>query len=225
MSDHDHHRNHDHGHGHASDQGVKAMFRYLRWAPQLWRSDINDAVVDLVGPVEGETVLDIGAGLGAGAFRAARAGASVVAVEPTPFLRRLLVIRRIFERERQRITVADGSAEHLPADSQTIDALWAVNTMHHWIDADAAALEMKRVLVPGGRVALVDEDFENPEHPEHERFGANADDHEHHGFTKVDVEQMGDRLRRVGLVDVVASERQLAGRPVIAITARAAAGR
>ncbi len=201
------------------------MFRYLRWAPQLWRSEINDAVIDLVAPADGETVLDIGAGLGAGTIRAARAGASVVAVEPTQFLRRLLTLRRTVDRTRKLITVADGSAEHLPAASQTIDALWAVNTMHHWVDADVAAVEINRVLVPGGRVVLVDEDFENPDHPEHERFGANAADHDHHGFTKVDAEQMGDRLRGVGLVEVVAGERQLAGRPVIAITARAAADR
>lgn len=201
------------------------MFRYLRWAPQLWRSDINDAVVALVAPADGEIVLDIGAGLGAGTIRAARAGASVVAVEPTPFLRRLLTLRRTVDRARKLITVAHGSAEHLPAASQTVDALWAVNTMHHWVDADVAAAEINRVLVPGGRVVLVDEDFENPEHPEHERFGANAADHDHHGFTKVDAEEMGERLRGVGLVEVVAGERQLAGRPVIAITARAVADR
>ena len=201
------------------------MFRYLRWAPQLWRSDINDAVLALVAPAEGETVLDIGAGLGAGTIRAARAGAAVVAVEPTPFLRRLLTLRRTFERSRNLITVADGSAEHLPVASQTIDALWAVNTMHHWVDPDIAVGEINRALVPGGRVVLVDEDFENPEHPEHERFGSNAEEHNHHGFTKVDAEKMGERLAGAGLVEVLAGERQLAGRPVISITARAASGR
>lgn len=222
MSDHSQHGHHDHGHGHESDQGVKAMLRYLRWAPQLWRSEINDAVVALVEPAAGEMVLDIGAGLGAGTIRAAQAGASVVAVEPTPFLRRLLTIRRTFTRSRKLITVVDGAAEHLPVGSQTVDALWAVNTMHHWVDADVAAAEITRVLVPGGRVVLVDEDFENPDHPEFERFGAKAGDHDHHGFTMVDAAQMGDRLRAVGLVDVVAGERQLADRPVIAVSARAA---
>ncbi len=197
------------------------MLRYLRWAPQLWRS-INDAVIALVAPVKGETVLDIGAGLGAGTFRAAQEGASVVSVEPTPFLRRLLSFRRTFGRTRKLITVADGSAEHLPVGSHTVDALWAVNTMHHWVDADVAAVEINRVLVPGGRVVLIDEDFENPDHPEYERFGVTAADHDDHGFTRVDAKEMGERLRNAGLVDLVAGERQLAGRPVIAVTARAA---
>ncbi len=26
------------------------MLRYLRFAPQMWRSDVNDAVIDLVDP-------------------------------------------------------------------------------------------------------------------------------------------------------------------------------
>ena len=47
----------------------------------MWRSEVNDAVIDLVAPVAGETVVDIGAGMGPGTVRAGARGASVVAVE------------------------------------------------------------------------------------------------------------------------------------------------
>ena len=195
------------------------MLRYLRWAPEMWRSDINDAVIDLVAPGAGERVVDIGAGMGPGTVRAARTGASVVAVEPTPFMRHILTVRRRFQRARDRIAVVDAAAEALPVADGSIDAVWAVNTMHHWVDPGRGAAEIGRVLVAGGRAVLVDEDFTDPIHPEYQRFGAGHDDD--HGFDMVDADRMGELLRGAGLVDVEAGKRQLADRPVLAVTGRA----
>ncbi|MCP3991226.1 MAG: hypothetical protein GY724_19280 [Actinomycetia bacterium] len=75
---------------------------------------------------------------------------------------------------------------------------------------------------------LADEDFDDPRHPEHEAFGSchhNDDDNEnhHHGFSMVDADEMGGRLREVGLRDVEAAKRDLAGRPAITVTAGAPA--
>jgi SAM-dependent methyltransferase len=205
-------------HGHRHDRGVAGALRYLRWLPELWRSAINDAVVDLAAPQAGERAVDIGAGLGAAAIRAAGSGADVVAVEPTPFLRALLSARRTLGRRRSRIEVVDGAAERIPVDDRSVDVIWAVNTMHHWVDPERAAAEIARVLRPGGRALLVDEDFDHPSHPEHARFGSH--DAAHHPFEPVEGEQMGRLLRAAGLVDVVAAERRIAGRPVVAVSAR-----
>jgi ubiquinone/menaquinone biosynthesis C-methylase UbiE len=188
----------------------------------MWRSDINDAVVEMIDPQPGERVVDIGAGMGAGTVVAARSGASVVAVEPTPFLRRLLACRRWLQHSRDNITVVDSTAEQLPANDDTVDAIWAVNTMHHWSDPRSGAVEIARALRPGGRVMLVDEDFTDPNHPDHERFGSEHDDDgHHHGFTMVEAEQMGALLGSAGLVEVDAANRAVAGRPSIVITAKA----
>jgi SAM-dependent methyltransferase len=222
-----------HTHGHEHDRGFAAMLRYLRRAPRMWNSDVNAAVVDLVAPTEGERVVDIGAGMGPGTVLAARAGASVVAVEPTPYMRSILKARRLASRARDRITVVDGAAESLPAAADSIDAVWAVNTMHHWVDPEQAAAEIARVLTPGGRLVLVDEDFADPDHPDYETWGSKhhaADDDGHeddddeddghgHGFQMVDATRMGDLLTAAGVADVEAGKRTLAGRPVIAVTA------
>lgn len=230
MSEHDDNRDHaghdhaghDHGHhGHENDQGLKGALRYLRWAPSMWKSEINSAVIGIVAPIEGEQCIDIGAGVGAGAIVATRTGATVTAVEPTPFLRRVLAGRRWLQRNRSNLTAVDGTAESLPVADASIDAIWAVNTMHHWVSPEQGVAEIARVLRPGGRMVLVDESFLDPTHPEFKRFGADADGDEHHGFTMVGAEQMQGLFVAAGVEGVETSNRQLAGRPVIAVTLNA----
>jgi SAM-dependent methyltransferase len=229
------HRDHHQHHGHHNDQGVKGALRYLRLFPTMWRSPINDAVIDLVEPRANERVVDIGAGMGAAAIRAAARGSRVVAVEPTPFLRRVLRARRFGSRHRHLIDVVDGAAERIPAADRSIDAVWAVNTMHHWVDLDQGIVEIARVLRPTGRLLLVDEVFTDPSHPDHHRFGAasiggsdgnnsaGGGDGEHHGFTMIDADEMGRLLRAAGLVNVEAATARIAGRPVIRVAARGVA--
>ncbi|MGI9624839.1 MAG: class I SAM-dependent methyltransferase [Acidimicrobiales bacterium] len=224
--DHGHHDNEDHAHGdhgHNNDQGWRGAVRYLRHAPEMWRSEINDAVVDLVDPQPGEQVVDIGAGMGAGTVVAARRGANVTAIEPTPFMRAVLTVRKWGQRSRRLIDVVDAGAEQLPVADGSADAMWATNSMHHWMNADQAVGEIARALTGGGRVVLVDENFDDPEHPDYERFGGGDDSLEHHGFHSVDVEAMAERLRNAGLVDVDTSRTEVAGRPVFAVTARSEA--
>jgi SAM-dependent methyltransferase len=216
-----HPEEHEHGHGHVKDQGWAGAKRYLKQIDRLWSSEINELVVGEVAPVPGERVVDIGAGMGAGAIVAARTGAVVVAVEPTPFLRRVLRLRRLFSRSRSRIVVAEGAAEKLPVADRTADAIWAVNTMHHWIDPVAAVTEVVRILRPGGRVLLVDEDFQDPAHPEAARFAEGNHGPQRHGFAAVDAEAMGARLAQAGLADVEAGRRVIGGRPVLAVSGRA----
>jgi len=224
-----------HGHGHENDQGVKAMLRYLRWAPQLWSSEVNNAAVASLDLKPDEVALDIGAGIGAGSVAAAKTGATIIAVEPTPYLRRILRLRCKLSRHGRTIRVEDGTAEHLPVADRSVNVVWAVNTMHHWNSPKMGAKEIWRVLAPGGRVFLVDEDFNDSSHPDFERFenqdvNSEPDKHHHdsdgkhhHGFTMVDAEEMGQFLRSAGFTDIDAGKRDLVGRPAFAVAAEAPA--
>ena len=228
-----HHSHHEHEHRMEQDRsGLKAMLAYGRHIPDFWRSDVNRAVVEIIEPQPGETILDIGAGMGAAVLPAAALVGShgrVIAIEPTLFMRRMLAGRCLLNRRRQTIKILDGIAENLDVDAESIDAALSVNTLHHVSDLTAMAEELHRVLRPGGRVLLLDEDFDDESHPQYEsledakrghRFGFSGGDHHHgtddHGHThlEVDIDKLGETMRRIGFIDIVAGHTTVAGAPV-----------
>jgi ubiquinone/menaquinone biosynthesis C-methylase UbiE len=184
----------------------------------MWTSPVNREVVRSLAPASGECVVDLGAGMGAATVEAARSGATVVAVDPMPYMRRILRLRRGWQRHRAAIRVVDGAAESIPLDDASVDALWTVNTIHHWTERDGASRELARVMKSGGRVLLVDEDFDDPSHPEHRRVRARRARHAHH-FDEVDPEHLAAALRRAGFVEAHGSRTTIAGRPAKVVRA------
>ncbi len=203
---------HDHGHGHQHDRGWRGVARYLRYFGSMWMSPVNREVIRLLDIRPAEQVLDIGAGMGPGSVLAAKAGARVVAVDPTPFMRLVLGVRRLWQPSRDRLEILDGTAEQLPVPDSSVDAAWAVNAMHHWFDLDAGIDELARVLRPGGRLVLVDEDFDDPSHQDHERFSARRCSHDVE-FDDVDPAEVGSKLIAAGFVVEEAGKTLVAGRP------------
>ena len=209
---HDHHH---HGHGHANehDQGFSAMLRYAKHARSMWSSEVNEAVVAQLAPTSQEHVADIGAGVGAGAVVAAATAGHVFAVEPTNYMRRILSARS--RTSRHPFSVVDGSAESTGLPTDSVHVVLAVNTMHHWTDMDAACIELTRILRPGGRMLLVDENFEDPTHPDHEEWTARQRDgggHSHH-FHMVDTESIAAKFEAAGLVVAFQGERPISESP------------
>ena len=184
---HDHYR-------HAHDKRLRTKFHWLFKIRKFWQSDVNRDALALAAPGEGDRAVDIGAGMGPATVQAARRGASVTAVDPSRFMRTVLSMRRPFQRARSRIMVSDGVAESLPVADGSVDVLWTVNAVHHWVDLEAAFDELARVLAPGGRIVLMDEDFTHPDHPQH------ATHHDHEAETTiVDVAAIAEALRARGL--------------------------
>ena len=160
--------------------------------------------------------------MGPGTVLAARRGARVLAIDPTPFMRRVLGVRRLLQRQRAAIDVRDGAAESIPTADGSVDAIWAVNSMHHWTDPKGAAAEIVRVLQPDGRVVLVDENFDDPRHELHEEMADRHADHDHdHGLAMVDVDEFAELLAEAGLVEVESASVDLGGQPVLRILAHA----
>jgi SAM-dependent methyltransferase len=106
-----------------------------------------DAVAFLVGD-GGRRVLDVGAGTGLLTEVVLGAGHDVTAVDPSPEMLAELVARL------PAVTAAVGSAEALPVDDASVDAVVAGQAAH-WFDPAPAAREIRRVLRPGGVLGLI----------------------------------------------------------------------
>jgi len=102
----------------------------------------------------GDTVADIGCGPGTAARHAARAGASVVGIDPAPVMLRLA--RLLTRRSAHAVRYAEGSAEALPLPGSSVSVAWSIASVHHWADLDAGLHEARRVLKPGGRLVAIE---------------------------------------------------------------------
>jgi SAM-dependent methyltransferase len=206
---HNHSEGHgDHGHGH-HDEGLWHQLRYLKHAPNLWKAPTNHALVELVGPSPGEQVLDVGAGMGPAVLAATyRVGnGRVFAVDPSPLMRGIMRMRRISRRLGGRLVVLEGKAEELPLEAASIDAAWSINCVHHWGDDEKACQEFGRVIRPGGRLVLLDEQFSDPTHPRHDSYDSSRKGQPGF-FHEIDTDRLSRLLEEAGFsVDRAGDER------------------
>jgi SAM-dependent methyltransferase len=98
--------------------------------------------------VPGRTVVDLGSGTGKFTRALAPLGATRIAVEPTPGM------RRVFVRAVPDVPALDGTAEAIPLPDAFADAVVCAQAFH-WFRPRRALREIARVLRPGGGVGLV----------------------------------------------------------------------
>ena len=102
---------------------------------------------------QGESVLEVGVGLGTDLARFARAGAVVTGVDFSERSVELAGRRLTLERLPGEVQVAD--AEALPFPDDTFDRVYSWGVLHHTPDTQRAAAELIRVLRPGGRLCVM----------------------------------------------------------------------
>jgi SAM-dependent methyltransferase len=112
------------------------------------RPDYPPELLDLLPLDASASVLDLGAGTGKLTRVLAARYAEVVAVEP------LANMRKMLERAVSGVTVLAGSAERIPVDDASVDAVFAAQAFH-WFDKAVALPEIARVLRAGGVFAIV----------------------------------------------------------------------
>jgi SAM-dependent methyltransferase len=113
---------------------------------------------DALGSVVGKRVLDLGCGHGMASVVLARRGARVVACD----------LSAGYVREAQRRADGNGvpigllvcDAERLPFADGSFECIWGNAILHH-LDLRRAALELRRVLTPGGAAVFCEPWGEN----------------------------------------------------------------
>jgi ubiquinone/menaquinone biosynthesis C-methylase UbiE len=100
------------------------------------------------------SVLEAGAGSGLNFAHYPPTVTRVLAVEPEPHLRELA--ERAARPAAMAITVANGTAELLPADDGSFDAVVASLMLCSVPDPAVALAEMRRVLRPGGELRFME---------------------------------------------------------------------
>ena len=115
-------------------------------------------VLSRVQPKTGERLLDVAAGTGYFSLAAAKAGADVLATDFSEGMIKHLQ-QRIDDELIQNITASVMNGEALSVDDASFDIGTSIVGLIFFPDIDRGFAELKRVLKPGGRCAVVCWDF------------------------------------------------------------------
>jgi len=123
--------------------------------PKRWYDDYERgrpsyprAAIDVAGLPPTATVVDLGAGTGKLTRLLVSTFSRVVAIEPDDEMRRLLV------ELCPKAESSGGSAEEIPLEDGSVDAVFAAQAFH-WFDKDRGLAEFARVLRPRGTLVVM----------------------------------------------------------------------
>lgn len=106
-----------------------------------------DAIVAELGSPAQLVAADVGAGTGIGSRLLAERGVRVIAIEPNADMRSAVTTH-------PGVQFLEGTAEALPLDTASVDLVTSFQAFH-WFDFTKSLQEFRRVLKPGGRLALI----------------------------------------------------------------------
>ena len=136
----------------AIERSMWALGDYHRFAKHtVW--GFGPVLVDACGISAGQRVLDVAAGTGNVAIRAAEAGAQVVALDLTP--ENFETGRREAAARRVELDWVEGDAASLPFDDGEFDVVTSSVGAIFAPDHQAVADEMVRVCRPGGTIGMI----------------------------------------------------------------------
>ncbi|TDD59583.1 methyltransferase domain-containing protein [Kribbella antibiotica] len=112
--------------------------------------------LEQLAPQPGETAVDVGSGTGEDVVAFADLGLRAIGVEPSAGLR-AEAVRRSGPSE---VEFVEGLADKLPFDDESVDVVRCERVLQHVEDPAGSVREMARVLRPGGRIVLIDTDWQ-----------------------------------------------------------------
>lgn len=105
----------------------------------------------LLGDVNGKMVLDLGCGTGINLIPLIKRGARTIGIDISPDLIRLA--RKRLDDAQLESDLRAGSAYDTGLADESVDVVYCMSLVHH-LDIERVRDEMRRILVPGGRIIL-----------------------------------------------------------------------
>lgn len=128
--------------------------RMYRTGPKAHEASFA-AVLDLLGPLQGDRCLEIGCGSGVLLERVLDAGAkSAAGLDHSPDMLALTMERNREAIARERLHLKLGDAAHIPWPDHAFDAAFSANMFFFVYEPEAVLAELYRVLAPAGRLVI-----------------------------------------------------------------------
>ncbi|PTM58613.1 class I SAM-dependent methyltransferase [Desmospora activa] len=117
---------------------------------------MNETTIQCLGIDEQDYVLEIG--FGNGKFIAEIVenvkGTHVFGLDFSEAMVQSAIKRNQAFIEQGRVCIEQGNIEKIPFDNEMFDKIFTVNTIYFWSNPHQSLREMKRVLKPGGKLAI-----------------------------------------------------------------------
>ena len=130
-------------------RAVASAMRFINWLP-------NKRAIDWLGVGPADDVLEIGFGPGHALKRLCKIAphGTVTGIDRSATMFREASVRNRRPIAEGRLSLKRGSFESLPLDNTSVDAILVVNVIYFIAPLTAALSEARRVLRPGGSMAL-----------------------------------------------------------------------
>lgn len=112
-------------------------------------------VVSVLAPGPAERVLEIGFGPGVAIAALAKRAGHVYGIDHSALMVRYARRRNAAAVRDGRVELWQASVADPPSFGAPLDAILAVNSLGHWSDPDKRLVELRELLRPGGRIAIV----------------------------------------------------------------------
>ncbi len=123
------------------------------WFDRLIPPREPERLLDFLELRSGMRLLDVGGGTGRISQAFADIEAEIVLLDPSSGM------LRTAQRKHPQWALCQGVAEALPFANKSFERVLAVDSFHHFWDHARAALEIMRVLAPGGRLVIEEPDI------------------------------------------------------------------
>lgn len=166
---------------------------------------INQKLCETVAAKPGERLVEVGSGSGILCRMLApqlQPSGQIVSVDISPEMTSEAQKYALAEGIDFGITFETCTAESLPYPEASFDGAIAARLLLHAVDPDTVIREMKRVVKPGGRVVVMDWDFDTVavDHPDRELSRRILHwRNDHHGGNNWSGRQLWRRMREAGL--------------------------